>query len=78
MGHFRSTVYFVVHLQHVAILLTGSRGQTRTDDWHRMKVLHWPLCYSTLVPGGGNDPPTPTLSRLCSATELPGQMFGRP
>ena len=38
----------VVFLQHVAILLTGSRGQTRTDDWHRMKVLHWPLCYSTV------------------------------
>ena len=25
-----------------------------------------------MVPEGGNDPPTPTLSRLCSATELLG------
>ena len=37
-----------------------------------MKVLHWPLCYSTVVPEGGNDPPTPSLSRMCSTTELLG------
>lgn len=47
MGHFGQLFIFVAKLATVAILLTGSRGQTRTDDRHRMKVLHWPLCYST-------------------------------
>lgn len=39
--------FFVVFLQQVTILLTGSRGETRTHDHHRMKVPHLPLCYST-------------------------------
>ena len=28
--------------------LFGSDGRTRTYDKHRMKVLHWPLCYITM------------------------------
>ena len=43
-------------LTNIAFLLTGSRGETRTHDTHRMKVLHWPLCYSTMVPLEGIDP----------------------
>ena len=73
MANYGQQINFVASLTtNVAILLTGSRGGTRTHDTHRMKVLHWPLCYSTMVPEGGNDPPTPTLSRLCSTTELLG------
>jgi hypothetical protein len=31
-----------------------------------------------MVPKGGNDPPTPTLSRLCSTTELLGYKLAGP
>ena len=27
----------------------GSSGRTRTDDRLRMKEVHWPLCYATIL-----------------------------
>ena len=50
MVNYGQQINFVTSLiTNIAILLTGSRGETRTRDTHRMKVLHWPLCYSTLI-----------------------------
>ena len=46
IAHFMSTKIFVVFLQHVAYLLTGSSGKSRTYTVHRMKVLHYR--YATL------------------------------
>ena len=48
MANYGQQINFVACLTtNVVFLLTGSRGGTRTHDTHRMKVLHWPLCYST-------------------------------
>ena len=27
----------------------GRSGRTRTDGSHRMKVVHWPLCYASIL-----------------------------
>ncbi len=57
MANYGQQINFVASLTtNVIVLLTGSRGGTRTHDTHRMKVLHLPLCYSTVVPLEGIDP----------------------
>jgi hypothetical protein len=45
----------------------GSDGRTRTYDKHRMKVLHWPLCYiAKMVGAAGIEPATHRLKVYCS------------
>ena len=57
---------------HPSARLSGLGGRSRTcglviPNHARCHLRHTEM---KLVPAGGNDPPTPALSRRCSATEL--------